>query len=138
MKNWKAKICLVSLVWLVLLVGCARLEPGTNSLIVRAEQTQAVGLATFDLVLGIDNASRDFYRTNAPAFHSFCEWLRKPVQIEDGKTLPASLALLHNLDQVKLAYSKSQVSSNVLASTLATLSVTLDQANHWILTIKKP
>ena len=48
-------------------------------MVVRAEQSITIANATFDSAVKIDNANRSFFRTNAPAFHQFCEWLRTPV-----------------------------------------------------------
>lgn len=139
MKNFLLRLVPPVTVLLVFLAcGCAHLDPGANALVVRAEQTEVVALATFDLVLGIDNASRDFYKTNAPAFHAFCEWLRRPVSTGGTNTLPASLAMVQNLNNVKQAYVRSQVSSNVLASVIGVLSSSVEQAGQWILVVNKP
>ena len=118
-----------------LAVGCVALKPGADPLVVRVEQTQTVAKSAFDNVLQIDNGNREFYRTNAPAFHAFCEWLRQPQPVPGLATpLPRDYALLWNLDQVKLAYvqAKTISNSNAVVEILATVSSAASQANDWI------
>jgi aconitase B len=58
--------------------------------------------ATFDLLLRVDNTDRGFWRTNAPAFHQFCEWLRTPTPYQ-AQTVPRCVALQLNVDDLRLA-----------------------------------
>jgi hypothetical protein len=108
------------------------LQPGADPLIVRTEQTETIAKAAFDTVLNFDNSQRDFWRTNAPAFHQFCEWLRQPQTVEVTNTLPRASAMLVSLDDVKLAYKSSTVSSNTLAEALATVQAAVGQAQSWM------
>ena len=76
-------------------------------------------LAGFDLVINLDHADRGFWRTNAPAFHNFAEYLREqlPVANVPGRTnLQRYLITQWQLDQAKLAYKagKSAATSNAL------------------------
>ena len=120
-------------------VGCAAIQPGNDPLIVNVERTETIAKGTFDDVLGIDNANRAFFRTNAPAFHNFCEWLRAPQTVPDEtstngalSTLPRCSAMLVSLDEVKLAYKNSRASSNEVFTALATVQSAMNQANSWM------
>jgi len=115
----------------LLVFGCAKLQPGADPLIVRAEQTEQVAKATFDLVLNVDHSDRGFWRTNAPAFHGFCEWLRQPQPVWGTNVLPRASAMIANLDTVKLDYRAARASSNALITALLTLSSAVDQASAW-------
>ena len=115
-----------------LLVGCASLQPGADPLVVRAEQTEAIAKSAFDTVLNFDNSNRGFWATNAPAYHSFCEWLRQPQTVEATNTLPRAAAMLISLDDIKLAYKISTVSSNALIEAITTVSAAAGQAQAWI------
>lgn len=121
--------------FLVFAIGCASLNPGADALVVRVEQSEAVALSTFDLVLGIDHAQRDWFARNVPEFHKFCEWLRAPVAVDGTNTLPHSLALVKNLDNVKIAYKQGAASSNAVTIALAVLQSSVKQANGWITTV---
>jgi hypothetical protein len=114
------------------IVGCAPLQPGADPIVVRCEQTETIAQDTFDQVLAIDNGQRDFYRTNAPAFHSFCEWLRVPQTVEGTNTLPRASAMLVSLDDVKLAYKAGRASSNSVYTALQTVTSAMGQANAWL------
>ena len=115
-----------------LLVGCASLQPGADPLVVRAEQTEAIAKSAFDTVLNFDNSNRGFWATNSPAYHSFCEWLRQPQTVEATNTLPRAAAMLISLDDIKLAYKISTVSSNALIEAITTVSAAAGQAQAWI------
>lgn len=123
-----------------LLPGCAHLQPGADPLIVRTEQLQTVATSSFDLVLQTDQLDRGFWSTKAPAFHNFCEWLRQPQSVPGlANPLQRDLAMLWNLDQVKLAYKSSKVSSNALLEAIATVESAANQAAAWItITTNKP
>lgn len=118
--------------WLAVLMGCAALQPGADPLVVRVEQTQTVAGGTLDLVLNVDHADRGFWRTNAPAFHNFCEWLRTPQRYGPG-SVPRVVAIQLNVDDLKLAYktSKTAGSSNALYSAWAVLQTAFSQATSW-------
>lgn len=112
--------------------GCAHVAPGNDPIVVNVERTETVAKSTFDMVLSVDNSQRDFFRTNAPAFHNFCEWLRQPQTIEQTNTLPRAAALLISLDDVKLDYKAARVSSNEVFTALAAVNSAMNQANSWL------
>lgn len=117
---------------LVLLASCATLNPGADPFVVRVEQTQAVASSTFDFVLRFDNANRPFWRTNAPAFHSFCEWLRTPQDYR-GTNMARAVVIQLNADDLKLAYKNAKTAGNSNALYLAwtVLSEAILQSTSW-------
>lgn len=121
--------------------GCATVAPGADPLVVRVEQTQATGQAVLDAVVHIEHSEAGFFRTNAPAFYQFAEWLKQPqpvpVFISSATTngavsLPRGLAMLWSLDQVKLAYKAGAASSNSVLMVLSPVEAMLSQANAWL------
>ena len=114
-------------------IGCAAIQPGNDPLVVRTEQTLATGKSVFDATLGIDNANRPFFKTNAPAFHIFCEWLREPQAVPElSTTLPRASAFLYSLDSVKRDYKASRSNSNALYSALVTFESVSAQTAAWL------
>ncbi|MGO8839463.1 MAG: hypothetical protein ACLP7I_12025 [Limisphaerales bacterium] len=111
--------------------GCASTQPGADPLVVNVERAETVGQSTFTLLLDVDNSNRPYWQTNAPAFHTFCQWLRQPQTIEGTNTQPRAIALLLSLDDVKLDYKAAQTSSNALTEALATFQGVLSQASAW-------
>lgn len=124
---------------LALLLGCATLKPGADPFVVRVEQTQSVAMSTFDFVLHLDQSNRPFWRTNAPGFHNFCEWLRTP-QPYGGTNVPRCIAMQANLDDLKAAYkaSKTAGSSNVLWNAWSVLNAAISQSGSWSNIITSP
>jgi hypothetical protein len=112
------------------LTGCASLQPGADPLVVRAEQAQATGQAAFDLALELDNSNRDFYSTNTPAFHAFCQWLRQP-QDYGTNSLPRAEVMILQLDDLKTAYKSDSIYSNSLLAGVLTLETAATQAASW-------
>jgi hypothetical protein len=125
---------------LLLHAGCSSVAPCQNALVVNTERTEQIAKASFDLVMHIDDSDRGFWRTNAPAFHKFVNWLRQPqtvplvpdVDIESEATLPRCLALLMTVDNVKLAYKDGLATSNDLATAVLTLQAAVNQAGAWL------
>lgn len=137
-------VSLLSLLATVALVptlfsGCATLEPGADPFVVRVEQTQEGAKATLDLAVHLDNADRGFWRTNAPAFHQFCEWLRTPIPYK-GETLQRGLEIQENVQDLKVEYKQSRTTynSNLLWSAYAVLSQAVSQANSWSNIVSSP
>jgi regulator of protease activity HflC (stomatin/prohibitin superfamily) len=124
-----SSIVVAVLVWVS---GCAQLRPGQDPLVVRAEQVEATAKATFDLVLNIDHSDRGFWRTNAPAFHSFCEWLRQPQIVWVTNVLPRASAMIANLDNVKQDYVWARQGSNALITALVVLQSASTEAGGWV------
>ena len=123
----------------MLYTGCASLNPGADPLVVRTEQTLTGASSTFDFVLGFDNANRGFWKTNAPAFHNFCEWLRTP-QAFGTNVVPRCVAMELNVDDLKLAYqsSKSTGNSNALYLAWSVLDSAIGQTLSWSNIITAP
>jgi len=118
---------------MVVLIGCTTLQPGADPLVVRTEQSLTVGKSAFDLAVIIDHSNRAMWRTNVPAFHEFCEWLRAPEVVPDlVTTLPRASAMLYSLNTIKKDYIMSKTSSNALYSALMTFESTMNQANSWL------
>lgn len=130
---------LLSLSLLALLIGCATLNPSADPLVVRVEQAEASANATFDFVLHTDQANRDFWKTNAPGFHSFCEWLRTP-QTYGTNTVPRAVAIQLNVDDLKLTYkaAKNGPNSNALYTAWTVLNAAIVQSTSWSNIITTP
>jgi len=117
---------------LIFAPGCATVAPGNDPIVVRAEQVEAGAIASFDLVLNLDQANRPFWRTNAPGFHQFCEFLRAPQVVNITNTAPRGVAMVLSLQQVKADYRASRASSNLLEVAISTLSSAVGQAKSWM------
>lgn len=117
----------------LLLNGCATLDPNADPFVVRTEQLQKQADATVDFVLGVDNADRGFWRTNAPAFHNFCEYLRTPIPVSPTHNSPRVLAIEANVQQLKVQYkaNRSAGNSNLLFQVSSELAVLVSQAGSW-------
>lgn len=120
-------------------IGCQTLNPGADPFVVRVEQTQMGALATFDFIVYMDHANRAFWRTNAPAFHNFAEWLRTP-QSYGTSVVSRSVAIQLNVDDMKLAYkaSKTAANSNALWSAWMVLNTAINQSLSWSNIITSP
>jgi hypothetical protein len=133
-----AAITIACLLAILLTSGCASIAPGADPFVVRVEQTQATANATFDMVLHIDQADRGFWKTNAPGFHNFCEWLRTPIVYCGAPThecIPRARCVVMQLDvdDLKAAYkaTKTPTSSNALWSAWSVLSTAIAQSTSW-------
>jgi hypothetical protein len=130
----RTRNALAAIALAIVMVGCATLNNGSDAFVVRVEQSETAANATFDLVLHVDHADRGFWRTNAPAFHSFCEWLRTPQAYgAAGSSVPRCVAMQLNLDDLKLAYkaSKTTGTSNALWSSWMVLNTAITQSTSW-------
>lgn len=130
---------LAGLALVTLGLSCATLNPGADAFVVRVEQTQTAAGATIDMVLRIDNADRGMWKSNAPAFHQFAEWLRTPTPY-GSNSLPRSIVLQLNVDDLKLAYraSRSTGSSNALYSAWSVLQTVFSQSASWSNIVTSP
>lgn len=124
---------LLGMLGLMLLSGCVALNPGADPLVVRTEQTLTSASASFDMVLRVDQADRGWWRTNAPAFHQFCEWMRTPTLYRGQTPVPRCVAMQLNVDDLKLAYkaAKTTGNSNALFTALGTLNAAVIQTTSW-------
>src|ERR1051326_1289997 len=110
-------------------VGCAPLQPGADPLLVRTEQIEKAAASTFDFLLNIDDANRDFYRTNAPQFHAAMEKLREKEDFH-GTNYPRSIAVVLRLNEVKTAYRTDRSNSNFLATAVTGLEATVAEVQN--------
>jgi len=114
------------------LSGCATLDKTADAVVVRAEQTLHIATASMDTLLKIDDSNRQFYRTNAPAFHNFAEYLRVPITITlygTNKTEARGLTFVESAQAIKLAYKRNRTPENKasLITALATLETAVRQ-----------
>ena len=109
--------------------GCASVTSGQSSVVVRAEQSISLANATFDAAVHIDDANRAFFKTNLPAFHLFCEWLRAPVN-----GTPRGIAIVTSADAVKETYKRTRSTNDyaILISSLAVVESATVQAQQFI------
>lgn len=133
------KLALFAALAFSVFAGCATLDKDADALVVRVEQTQTAANATFDMILHVDNSDRGFWRTNAPAFHKFCEFLRTPEPYGTN-LVPRCVAIELNVDDLKLAYkaSRSSGNSNALVSAWAVLNQLFSQSLSWSNIITSP
>jgi len=129
---------LLSVVAFTLLAGCATLSPGSDVLVVRTEQLETAA-ASFDLVVKVDHADRGFWRTNAPAFHEFAEWLRTPIPIDyQTNVMRRGLLMIKKVNDAKIVYKANAGTSNALLTAFADLRAAADQAAAWATIVKTP
>lgn len=126
---------------LLFVTGCTALDPGSRAIVVRTEQSLTVADSTFDTVVRIDNSHRQFFQTNAAAFHAFAEWLRQPVTLAGlTNSWPRGIAIIRSADTVKNAYKAQPTTNNyaALINSLATVEAATAQAQSWLLSIETP
>jgi hypothetical protein len=135
----KSKSALLALVLTCVALSCATLEPGADPFVVRVEQTQTSASATIDMILHVDHADRGLWRSNAPAFHRWCEYLRTP-QPYGTTTVPRAVAIKLNVDDLKLAFkaSRSAPGSNALWSAWSVLNALVLQSASWSNIVSSP
>jgi hypothetical protein len=126
----KKKILLIALAVSLILPACKTITG--NPIIIRAEQTETITLATFDAMLKIDDSNRAFYKSNLPQFHDFCEWLRVLIKVNQTNSMPRGAALCYSLNQVKLAYKSGLTTSNAVITAIAATESALAQAQNWL------
>lgn len=110
-----------------------------DPVVVRAEQSIAIGNATLNAAVHVDDSNRAFFRTNAPAFHSFCEWLRTPVIVPPLRVAePRGIAIIESANVVKQAYKHTRGTNelNQLVQALATIETATAQAQGWLTSTK--
>lgn len=130
---------LALLVGLFIFTGatCPKIDPNADPVVVTTERLQGMSEASFDMIIKVDNADRGFWRTNAPAFHGFVEYLREklPTVGVPGRTnLQRYLLVQWQLDQAKLQYkaTKSAASSNALVAAQISLNALAQQTTAWL------
>lgn len=126
---------LLLLLPLLALTGCALFKavaPGSDPLVVRCEQSEAIAAATLDTFEKLDNANRDFWRTNVPALHQYAEFLRAPVLVNGTNALPRGLGYILALETVKQQYKAAKASSNSVVIAISVLESALWQAQSFL------
>jgi hypothetical protein len=118
--------------------GCSTVASGSDPMVVNAERLETVSVSAFNTAVELDNSNRDFWMTNAPAFHSFCEWIRTPITIESTNTLPRGLAMIKMVDDAKVIYRSNSSHSNILIQVVADLQAALNQAQSWVVIVQSP
>jgi hypothetical protein len=146
-------VIFIGIVWMILLSGCATIAPGQDALAVNAERLETVSKSAFDEVTALDDLNRDFWRTNAPEFHKFCEWIRTPVTIVPTTPNSAPVitvstnvpiqyrrgrAMIKLVDDAKLVYEANKAQSNILINMVFDLQSAYNQANSWKVIVQSP
>lgn len=127
-----AILILFAAVGAFLFMGCARLQPGADPIVVRTEQALTVAQGSFQLVLRTDELDRGFWRTNAPGFHNFAESLRVPTPYQVTNTLPRWRVYLLSVNDVKHDYKRGRAASNALAAAVIGLESLQTQSANWL------
>ena len=131
----RVKTFLIALgVEVAFLMGCAKIQPGADPIVVRTERTLQSAQATFQFALQVDNQDRGFWRMKAPAFHEFCNTLRVPTPypLDSTNLYPQYRVWLLSLNDLKNDYKAGRASSNHLFVGLNVLSGSLNQAGAWL------
>lgn len=120
----KAILALLSSV--LLLCGCASLQPGADPLVVRCQQAEATAFATFDTFVHLVADHEAKVKATVPAAFAFAEWLR--AKQPDG--LPRGLSLVESLGTVRRAYAANRTPAGKasLLSALASLQAAVAES----------
>lgn len=113
-------------------MGCAKLLPGQDPVVVRTEQAETQTYNTLDTFLKLDdiaNANPAISSKWVPA-HSFATHLRTPVK-SGANTIPLGIAMILSVDQVKLAYQAGTATSNALLTAVDVLMATDTQITQY-------
>lgn len=120
----------------LMLTGCSTVAPGSDPLVVRAQQVETTAYSAFDTLLKIDNANRAFFATNAPGVHAFAEQLRQPV-LDGTNQTRQGLLWITQLDRITQAYETNGASSNAVEASIAVLQTAIISAETDIATFGK-
>ena len=112
-----------------LLTGCAKLQPGADATVVRAQQTVQVAFETVNTFIEFDAANRPWLVANAPAVHAFAEGVRKDAPPVFRYAWEA-IALYQS--------SKSIASGTALSGVLAKVEAIAAEARNYLLSVKPP
>lgn len=124
-------LLVISLAW----AGCAVLQKGADPIVVEAERVLTVGQGTLTLANNVDNANRSYWKTNAPMFHAFVEWLREPINLGGTNLIRRGPGFMYSLDYVKHAYLDGKATSNSVWTAIAAASAAVAQAQNWLSTV---
>jgi hypothetical protein len=107
-----------------LITACSSVVPGSDPLVVRAQQTETIAYSAFDTFLKFDNANRAYIASNAPAVHAFAETLRQPV-VDGTNQTRQGLLWITQLDRITQAYETNGASSNAVESAISVLTTAI-------------
>ncbi len=93
----------------------------SESVVVKAEQTLQISKDTFDILLRLEYENRKFVLSNAPAIHTYAEYVRKNA--------PTWLITANNL---KNQYKSGQGNLQALLTALTTLTENTSQSKVYI------
>jgi len=125
--------------FIIIATGCITTQSTSDNIIIRAEQAESGTKAAFDFVTASDDINRAFWKTNAPAFHNFAEWLRTPLT-NNGVMYRRGLLMIKQVDDAKMLYKSNASQSNALLNVILDLEAAKSQASAWstIVTSKTP
>jgi hypothetical protein len=108
------------------LAGCATLDPRTDAVEVRAEQTVVTAYDVMDTFLKLELQNRALLQIKAPGVCKFADKLRAPVQV-NGKAVPWGISLIES----RLAYKRNRTPDNKasLVSAVAAVETALAETN---------
>lgn len=118
----KNKPLLTFLALSALVVGCAQIQPGNDPVVVNAERSTQVALATMDAFLQIEYNNRDMLKKVNPAIHTYAEYVRRNGQ-----------HYLQSARALTLAYKNNRSAENKanLQTAIALLNEISNQANTY-------
>ena len=105
------------------LIGCASVQPGNDPVVVNAERSTAVALATMDAFLQIEYNNRAMLKQVNPGIHIYAEYLRRNGQ-----------HYLQTARALTLAYKQNRSATNKanLQTAIALLNEIANQANTYV------
>jgi len=111
------------LILVAFVIGCAQVQPGSDPVVVNAERTTAVALATMDTFLQIEWNNKALLLKVNPAIHTYAEYIRVNGQhyLQTARTLT-------------IAYKASSTTANATAlnNAVALLNSINTQAQTYI------
>ena len=112
------------------LAGCATLDPRTDAVEVRAEQTVVTAYDVMDTFLKLELQNRALLQIKAPGVCKFADKLRAPVQV-NGKAVPWGISLIESANATRLAYKRNRTPDNKasLVSAVAAVETALAETN---------
>lgn len=115
------------------IIGCAKLLPGQDPIVVRTEQVETQTYSILDTFLKLDDTinANSKLAPSWTAAHAFAQHLRTPVQSQKGIMVPLGIATILSVDQIKLAYVAGTTTSNALITAVNVLSTTVIQIQQY-------
>lgn len=113
-----------------LFTGCAALDPNADPIEVRAEQTISTTFDAMDTFEQIELENQALIKAKAPQVHEFAEWLREPLQQEEGTSMPRGISMINSATLVRRAYKANRTPEN--KASLASAVAALEQIEHQV------